>query len=792
MDNITLILDALRIAHDGKCPAYSAVYTSNIQPLPHQIQAVYHEMLPRIPLRYVLADDPGAGKTIMAGLFVKELYFRGDIRTCLIVAPGSLADQWQDELAGKFFMDFGMLTEDCCPPLCIARLDTLARNGNLQQKVTAREWDVVIFDEAHKLSAQVSGNDTHYTKRYRLGEKLSRSAKTFLLLTATPHNGKPREFRLFMSLLGKEKHSHPMHRFLKEDLINFDGTPLFPERQALTVSYKLSDSEAQLYEEVSSYVRTQFNRAERLSDRRRGSAVGFALTLLQRRLASSPEAISQSLRNRAERLQNKIYGTPPEYYDIGDTETAADYVSASENAQELQAEIYALKKLARRAEEVRQSGQDVKWRKLSEMLQTTLKDEKIIIFTEHRATLEYLAGKIRDLFGRHDSVLTIHGSMSRNDRKRSESDFTYGEAPVLIATDAAGEGINLQCAHIMVNYDLPWNPNRLEQRFGRIHRIGQAHKCVVFNLIAGNTREGQVFTRLFEKLGEVRTALGGKVFDVLGKVTFGGKSLSDILIEAIRTGSAPELGNTAAAPAPSASSSITPAEARRILQDIQAAKSRMLSQKFIEDFITKALPLLNGSIFPRERFCWEITFVPKSIMNHDPRIRPDYRRVCFDVHGKGELLFQAHPLVRAAASELLRHFRANGEATPEGRKLVELSAMDAVMKIERGLGNTPRDVSADKHGYDILSITPQGTSRFIEVKGRAKGADTVTVTAGEIRFALEHPESFILAIVIIDGEAASTTYLACPFTNAPEPAEISRTYSIGGIMAQTQHERVNP
>src|ERR1700730_18038578 len=306
-----------------------AVHTSNVEPLPHQITAVYESMLPRQPLRFVLADDPGAGKTIMAGLYMRELIMRADARRILVVAPGSLVEQWRDELFEKFGLEFRVFSKEleAASPSgnpfedhdhLIVRLDQMSRNEDSQEKLCLAAWDLVVFDEAHKLSAHFSGREIARTKRFNFAEKIGQHTRHLLLMTATPHNGKEDDFQLFLSLLDSDRFygkfrdgvhkvdaSDLMRRMVKEDMVKFDGTPLFPERKAYTVNYTLSSLESALYESVTDYVKTEMGKADQLHGARKGS-VGFALTALQRRLASSPEAIYQSLRRRRERLESRL------------------------------------------------------------------------------------------------------------------------------------------------------------------------------------------------------------------------------------------------------------------------------------------------------------------------------------------------------------------------------------------------------------------------------------------------------------------------------------------------------
>src|SRR5258708_1310040 len=416
-----LVSVAHRINLAHLCDPLLAIHTSMVDPLPHQITAVYGEMLPRQPLRFLLADDPGAGKTIMAGLLIKELLIRGDLHRCMIVCPGNLAEQWQDELYQRFQLPFEILTNDKLESartgnwfaensMAICRLDKLSRNEDVQAKLANTDWDLIVCDEAHKLSATFFGGEVKYTKRYRLGQLLGTLTRHLLLMTATPHNGKEEDFQLFMALLDSDRFegrfrdgvhqadvSDLMRRMVKESLLKFDGTPLFPERIAYTVQYKLSDAEAALYKQVSDYVREEFNRAEAVQNDKRVRTVGFALTILQRRLASSPEAIYQSLRRRRERLEKRLRelqvlqrgadATPvtpagpdldeDELEDLEDApdnevevaeEQILDSATAARTIGELKAELATLGRLEALAISVRRSGEDRKWKELASLL----------------------------------------------------------------------------------------------------------------------------------------------------------------------------------------------------------------------------------------------------------------------------------------------------------------------------------------------------------------------------------------------------------------------------------------
>ncbi|NCD25278.1 MAG: DUF3883 domain-containing protein [Deltaproteobacteria bacterium] len=708
-ESFKLAVEAKRIDLAFLFDPMMAVHASNVDPLPHQITAVYESMLPRQPLRYVLADDPGAGKTIMAGLYIRELLLRADARRVLIVAPGSLVEQWRDELFEKFgleFRVFSTMLEQASPSgnafedndQLILRLDQISRNEDLQAKLFTCSWDLVIFDEAHKLAAHFSGQEVKRTKRFTLAENLGATTRHLLLMTATPHNGKEEDFQLFMSLLDSDRFygkfrdgvhkvdpSDLMRRMVKEELVKFDGTPLFPERRAYTVNYTLSDIEAALYEAVTQYVRTEMGKADQLDGKRKGS-VGFALTALQRRLASSPEAIFQSLKRRRERLENRLreerlgargqrlVGTVFDQIPDDDDDLPADeqefleeslmdQATTANTIGELQAEIVILEGLERQAKEVVHSGQDRKWDELSRILQNdphmrdvTGRHRKMIVFTEHRDTLNYLQRKISGVIGNPDAVATIHGGTHRDERRRIQALFRSDpDVRILLATDAAGEGVNLQNANLMVNYDLPWNPNRLEQRFGRIHRIGQREVCHLWNLVAKETREGEVYHRLLKKLEIASEALQGRVFDILGEV-FEDTSLKDLLMQAIRYGDQPErreqlnqkmdvafdldrlwqIVNRNAL----AQETMSPERLFAVKEEMDKAEARRLQPYFVRSFFMKAFSALSGSIYPREAGRFEITYVPASIHERDRRItgrnRRDpspvlkrYERVCF-------------------------------------------------------------------------------------------------------------------------------------------------------------------
>ena len=794
-DAFRLASEALRIRLAHLYDPYTAVNASHIEPLPHQLTAVYGAMLRHQPLRFLLADDPGAGKTVMAGLLIKELLIRGSLERCLIIAPGNLVEQWQDELHDKFDLGFEILTRSQIEasrtgspfvehPRLIARLDMLARSEELKAKLEAApEWDLIVVDEAHRMSASFFGREVKYTKRFQLGSLAGRMARHFLLMTATPHNGKEEDFQLFMGLLDGDRFegrfregvhkvdpSDMMRRLVKEELYRFDGTPLFPERRAYTVSYGLSPGEAALYEAVTHYVREEMNRADRLAEdgTRRRNNVGFALQILQRRLASSPAAIHESLKRRMARLGDRLEEEKlvragrapaaridPEHVpalDEEDLEEApgdeaeahedqlVDSATAAQTIAELEAEIAELRRLERMAGALRRSGEDTKWRELDRILDHPLVHDperdvqrKIVIFTEARDTLVYLANRIRARTGESESVAVIHGSVPRDRRRGVIAAFNDDPAiRFLLANDAAGEGVNLQRgAHLMVNYDLPWNPNRLEQRFGRIHRIGQTEVCHLWNLVANETREGAVYERLLEKLETARGTLGGKVYDVLGEL-FEARPLKDLFMEAIRYGERDDVRerlfravdgavdtdhvNRLVERGKLTREGLDPLTIRRVREEMDRAAARRLQPHHIRSFFEAAFQDAGGVMRAREQGRFELTRVPAILRDRhrligrgDP-VLSRYRRICFAKEGiagrpQAALVAPGHPLLDALVDLTLERYR---DLLLRGTLLVDESDRYAGPRVLVTLRHRVRDGRATRNG------TPRSVSERLQ------------------------------------------------------------------------------
>jgi superfamily II DNA or RNA helicase len=751
-----LASEARRMKSAHLADPFAAVDTSNIEPYPHQIEAVYQTLLDQRPIRYLLADDPGAGKTIMSGLLIRELMLRGDVARCLIVAPGSLVEQWQDELYEKFGIDFELMSRAKVEEsragnpflernMMIARLDQIARGDDLRAKLEMAEWDLVIVDEAHKMSAHVYQAELSKTKRFELGEVLRDRARHLLLLSATPHNGKNEDFLAFLTLLDAERFagrlrdgkvpdiSDVFRRRVKESLLTFEGRKLFPPRTAESINYELSAPEQGLYDAVTDYVKNGMNRADELKkggDKRRGLMVGFALAGLQRRLASSPAAIHESLRRRTEKLRGQsdalrrlakngqpvpVADLPPgvkvadledfDYDEFDDDELEAledaviDAATAAATAEELEAELIVLDELVRIAADVRASGQDTKWTELRGLLRSdefraSDQPRKLIIFSEHKDTLTYVTQRVRDELGRPESVVTIHGGMRREDRRQVQDQFRVDPmVRVLVATDAAGEGVNLQVANLMVNYDLPWNPNRIEQRFGRIHRIGQPLPCHLWNLVAHQTREGMVFERLFEKIEQQRAVYGDQVYDVLGDPQMNVR-LQDLLMLAIREDEEAvrlrimdeiiegEIGAQLEGVLEEralVNGLVDVGANERIRALMERSKARRLQPWFVEAFFIHALEMYGGRITKREGERFEITRVPASIRQHaNPMLGPvheRYHRVAFDARDvrpegldRAELVSPGTPLLSSVVDKVLAD---HGHTLTRGATLID-------------------------------------------------------------------------------------------------------------------------
>ena len=566
---VFLALETIRYRFASRYDPLLAMNTSKVDPLPHQIEAVYGHVLRMPRIRFLLAHDPGAGKTIMAGLIIKEMKLRHLVSRILVVVPGHLKDQWRRELKDRFEETFVIADKGTTNALygenvwhkenqLITSID-FAKRSEVIPSLKSAQFDLIVVDEAHKMAAYKYGDKISKTSRYRLGEILSSNSEHLLFLTATPHKGDTENFRLFLDLLEpgffatseileesitKDENTLFL-RQIKEDMKSFDGKPLFLPRHVYTPAYNLSDLERDLYRKVTEYVRNQFNKA--LSpDKKRN--IGFALIILQRRLASSSFALWRSLQRRRDRLKEiledfeKSKKTAPKTFDFDDVEDMSEEerweqekmwetLSIAENRDELEREIRTVAELIDATKKVIDQESEIKLRKLKETMEKLNEkhlNEKILIFTESRDTLEYLEKRIKSW---RYQVSTIHGGMKLAERIESEKIFKT-KTQVMIATEAAGEGINLQFCHLMINYDIPWNPNRLEQRMGRIHRYGQKYEVFVYNLIAQDTIEGKIFKRLFEKLGEIKDKMGSdRVYDIIGVIYYG-RDLAQLLTDA--------------------------------------------------------------------------------------------------------------------------------------------------------------------------------------------------------------------------------------------------------------------
>ncbi len=566
---VFLALETIRYRFASMYDPLLAMNTSKIDPLPHQIDAVYGHVLKMPRIRFMLAHDPGAGKTIMTGLIVKEMKLRYLAKRILVVVPGHLKDQWRRELKDKFEETFVTVDRGTTNALygenvwhkenqIITSMD-FAKRDEMIGSLQSAQFDLIVVDEAHKMAAYRYGDKVNKTSRYKLGEILSSNSEHLLFLTATPHKGDNENFRLFLDLLEPgffattemleesmlRDENTLFLRQIKEDMKDFDGKPLFLPRYVSTPVYDMSDPERDLYRDLTEYVRNQFNRALS-SDKKRN--IGFALIVLQRRLASSSYALWMSLQRRRDKLSKLLSNFEEsrqpalktfDFDEMDDMDEEARWeqeriwetLSIAENREELKREIDTVGNLADAAKAVIDGEHEVKLTKLKETMEELDRNDvtaKILIFTESRDTLEYLEKRVRS-WGYEVSI--IRGGMKLEERVNAEGVFR-NKSRVMIATEAAGEGINLQFCHLMINYDIPWNPNRLEQRMGRVHRYGQKYEVYVYNLVAQDTIEGRVFRRLFEKLDEIRSKMGNdRVYDIIGEI-YQGRDLAQLLSDA--------------------------------------------------------------------------------------------------------------------------------------------------------------------------------------------------------------------------------------------------------------------
>lgn len=707
-----LAMEAHRIRYAYQFDPLFAVNVSQVDPLPHQIEAIYHYILQNPRIRFLLADDPGAGKTIMTGLLLKELKYRGLVRRTLIVVPGHLKDQWLREMKERFgetftFVDRSMMHATWGRNVwrdqsqVVTSMD-FAKQDDVMLALGDVHWDLIVVDEAHKMAAYRYGERITKTERYRFGETLSRISHFMLFLTATPHRGDPENFRLFLDLLepglfantdmlaeSVQQRDNPLFlRRLKEDLRDFDGRPLFPPRHVYTKTYRLGEDEKRLYNAVTEYVEKSYNKAL-AADKRN---VAFALLILQRRLASSVRAARRSLERRKVRLEELLElgkwlserGTidedaledSPEAERLRQEEDLVERLTAAETREELQVEIETLDKLVRLARETEKHEVETKLGELRKvMLDERIQEnkEKLLIFTESRDTLEYLSEKLK---GWGYAVVTLHGGMNLDARIRAEHEFRT-TAQVMVSTEAGGEGINLHwaCA-LMVNYDIPWNPNRLEQRMGRIHRYGQQKEVHIYNLVAADTREGIVLQALFTKIERIQAALGSdRVFDVIGE-QIAGRSLQELIVDAVSQRRTLEeiVAEINAVPDEEAIRKTREAtlemlatrhiDLQRVLGEDRRARENRLVPEYIEQFFERACKFTGISIERRRDGLWRVPSVPYELRNvsHDFKNRfgevfREYNKIAFDKQTarQQEAVFVApgHPLLETMMDHLL-------------------------------------------------------------------------------------------------------------------------------------------
>jgi superfamily II DNA or RNA helicase len=761
--------ERIRIAHQFD-PLF-AVNASIVDPLPHQVEAVYRYLLPLPRIRFLLADDTGAGKTIMTGLLIKELTFRGVLHKVLIITPGGLTKQWkEDELQEKFGFYARLVNRASFEAepgqfsryqegIFVISIDFLARNEGCLKAASETQWDLVVVDEAHKLSAYEYGTKLEESERYKAVKALAQKTDHLLFLTATPHRGRKDTFRRLLLLLDedlfqKDEHvadrvreqaapygpsgredfedEHPIskarNRFflrrLKEEMVDWDNRALFKDRHTKTVGYDLTPEEKRLYDEVTSYVRSKRKEAKA----KRNRNVELTLMVMQRRLASSIYAITRTLENRLGALngvlailrdpgrsdgeKKRLFGGTP---DPSEPRDITEYENLTEEEREqvdrrifrqvltddpdkVEEERDQVERLFRLADSLKHH-KEAKFAELLAVLDSSdvirSEDEKLLIFTEHRDTLNSLAKRLEE---KGYTVATIHGGMDVDSRKQAQRQFRT-RAKVMVATDAAGEGINLQFCRYLINWDIPWNPNRLEQRMGRIHRYGQADEVWVYNLVAQNTREGAVLQKVLSKLDIMREQMGSdRVYDVIDEW------LADVpLVRLIESAIDTDDESAGALETDAALAAASNDRAQRLIAlqkktslasrlDLRSARElrdtsdeRRLQPLFIQRFFERAWTACGGTIRADDHFpVWHIGSTPAALLelarerrqplsdNYDTPFVFDKQLVSVAskvrVPERTKLMGPGHPLFDVLIEWAIREAR---QALAEGATLVD-------------------------------------------------------------------------------------------------------------------------
>ncbi|MFO8009279.1 MAG: DUF3883 domain-containing protein [Dehalococcoidia bacterium] len=706
-------VEAMRLGLAYEYDPYFSLSIARVDPLPHQLEAVYDYFLKLPRIRFLLADDPGAGKTIMAGLLVKELKVRGLIQRILIVTPANLCFQWKRELTDKFRENFEIVRGERLRASygsnpwqdidqVITSVSWVSRIEDARESLMRTHWDLVIVDEAHKMSAY---SEDKKTLAYQLGEELSERTDHYLMMTATPHKGDPNNFSLFLRLLDKDVYGDikslekamkereaPFYlRRIKEALVTFPdpdtgkAKSLFTRRNVQTVAFPLYDDELDFYDRLTNYVEDQSIKASQ-AETTQGRALGFTMAMLQRRFASSIYAVRRTL-ERMKAKREKILEDPeayrqelinkriPDDFDELPEETQEEIIDklegivASINPEDLREEIIALGKLVEHAKTLETREIESKLAKLREVItETGIFDDpkmKLLVFTEHKDTLDYLAGDGRDgrplgkLCEWGLNVTQIHGGMKTGDRDTpgtriyAERDFKEN-CQVMVATEAAGEGINLQFCWYMINYDIPWNPVRLEQRMGRIHRYGQEKDCLIQNFVSTNTREGRVLERLFDRISQIEKDMDpnrtGKVFNVLGDVfptnelermlrdmyarNLTEDVIKDRIVEQVDSERLKQITKSTLEGLAKHELNLT-----AIVGKSEEAKERRLVPEVVEDFFINACKL--AGISPRSpknaEHIYKIGRVPRLLIPHGERLEAkfgklgrEYKQIIFD------------------------------------------------------------------------------------------------------------------------------------------------------------------